>query len=86
MSGSDFGAAIQDVSLYLETRGGCQAGHAHESEVMAGKARAPANCEMFSLWFILYEAHESFFTWILIYNQTNQVIILLKGGKICEHP
>ncbi|OWK61196.1 Guanine nucleotide-binding protein subunit beta-like protein 1 [Lonchura striata] len=35
MSGSDFGAAIQDVSLYLETRGGCQAGHAHVSEVMA---------------------------------------------------
>ena len=86
MSGSGFGAAIQDVSLYLEARGGCQAGHAHVSEAMAGTAGVLANCEMFFLWFILYEAHESFFTWILIYYQTNQVIILLKGEKICEHP
>jgi len=49
MSGSGFGAAIQDVSLYLEARGGCQAGHAHVSEAMAGTAGVLANCEMFFL-------------------------------------
>ncbi|KAI6076278.1 hypothetical protein LUU34_00922400 [Aix galericulata] len=39
--GSGFGAAIQDISLYLEARGGCQVGHAHVSEVMADQLWFP---------------------------------------------
>lgn len=70
MSGSGFGAAIQDVSLYLEARGGCQTRHGHVSEAMAGKVTRPANSEMFSLCFILYGAHKSFFTQVLIYCET----------------